>query len=484
VKKYLVVLLGAVFVLGFAASAFAIHAEIPAGTQSVVAAGDTMITIGGDIRFRQDYQHNEEDFNSASHDDKSYFDSRVRLSVEAKVSPNTTGFIQTEAGSNVDGYGGISDLMIWGNGSTAPNSPVAAKTASGIYTQGDHKVGQLTILQAWILNTGSGLLGIPAGVKIGHMPLALGNSLFFDHTKFGDDAVVFFADPMKELHTALVYAKFREGSTIANDDADGYVGLFDYKTKEFGVSGDVTYVDDQLGVAALASPDNQAPVSEQAPIHFWNFGLRGNVNVDGFGVKLDGELQAGKVENLPIDVKFQGYAGLVDLSYKLAPVTLVLDWAYGSGDKPGNTDEKAFVTSQSEIQHFTYVYDYRTKNACGQQYGGLCNTWYVKIGASAPIVKDLSGELNYYYLQAAQKFFGSFADGGVPTTSRNIGSEIDARVTYKIDRNLTWWVEGGYLFAGQFWNNATIQGETPGGWTPGQKPDDVYTVRQGIQLSF
>jgi len=476
VKKYLAILLGAVFVLGFAASAFAIHAEIPAETQAVVATGSTAITIGGEIRFRQDFQANTSDFNTGHADDKSYFDSRIRLSVEAKVSPNTTGFVQIEAGSDPDASNS-SDLFIWGNNSHGTGSAVGASEATGIYNQGDEKRGYFSVLQAWILHTGSGLLGMPAGIKVGHMPLALGNSIFFDHTKFGDDAIVLFADPVKELHIAVLTAKFREGSLTANDDADAYVALFAYKTKEFGVSGDVTYVDDQLGLGATEAT--------QLPIHFWNFGLRGNVQAGDLGIMADGELQAGKVD--VANVNFDGYAVKAGLNYKLAPVTLALDFAYGSGDGGPTSKEKAFVTSQSAIQHFTYVYDYRTKNACGQQYGGLCNTMYVKLGANAPLAKDLAGELGLYWLQAAKKFIGSTALAALEpaevasTTSKNIGTEIDARITYKIDRNLTWWVEGGYLFAGQFWNNPVMNST----WAPGKtSPDDVYTVRQGIQLSF
>lgn len=464
-KKYLAILLGAVFVLGFAASAFAIHAEIPAETQAVVAAGSTAITIGGEIRFRQDFQNNTSDFNTNLHDSKSYFDSRIRLSVEAKVTPNTTGFVQIEAGSDPDASNS-SDLFIWGNNSHGTGSAVGSSQASGIYNFGDEKRGTFSVLQAWILHTGSGLLGMPAGIKVGHMPLALGNSLFFDHTKFGDDAIVLFADPTKELHVAVLTAKFREGSLTLNDDADAYVGLFAYKTKEFGLSGDATYVDDQLGLGTQTA---------KVPIHFWNFGLRGNVNAGDLAIKADAELQAGKVE--VADVKFRGYAGLVGLSYKLAPVTLVLEGAYGSGDDKADGKLKDFVTSQSAIQHFTYVYDYRTKNACGQQYGGLCNTMYLKVGATAPLAKDLAGELNLYWLQAAKKFAGVAELGGAATTSKSIGTELDARITYKIDRNLTYWVEGGYLFAGDFWK---VAADLPAG----KSPDDVYTVRHGIQLSF
>ncbi len=57
-KKYLALILGVLFVLSFAASAFAIHAEIPSETQAVVAKGSTQITLGGEIRTRGWWQDN------------------------------------------------------------------------------------------------------------------------------------------------------------------------------------------------------------------------------------------------------------------------------------------------------------------------------------------------------------------------------------------------------------------------------------------
>ena len=57
-KKILAIILGTILVLGFAASAFAIHAEIPSETQSVVAKGSTQITLGGELRARGWYLDN------------------------------------------------------------------------------------------------------------------------------------------------------------------------------------------------------------------------------------------------------------------------------------------------------------------------------------------------------------------------------------------------------------------------------------------
>src|SRR4030042_2228903 len=60
-KKYLALILGVLFVLSFAASAFAIHAEIPSETQAAVAKGSTQITLGGEIRVRGWYRDNISD---------------------------------------------------------------------------------------------------------------------------------------------------------------------------------------------------------------------------------------------------------------------------------------------------------------------------------------------------------------------------------------------------------------------------------------
>ena len=122
-KKYLALVLGVIFTLGFAASAFAIHAEIPAETQAVVAKGSTQVTLGGELRFRGEYRHaNDLNSNStpaastdnAANDSISSYDGRVRIRIQADVSKNTMGVIHLETGS------GTTDAYTWGtSGETA-----------------------------------------------------------------------------------------------------------------------------------------------------------------------------------------------------------------------------------------------------------------------------------------------------------------------------------------------------------------------------
>ena len=220
-------------------------------------------------------------------------------------------------------------------------------------------------------------------------------------------------------------------------------------------------------------------------------GLRAATEVGGFGIKGDVELNGGSSESeanftglTDKTIKNKGYAYLVGVSYKLNPVKLSLDYAMGSGDS-SSTDNKnnGFANALSNVQHYTFVYDYRVATAQGSTLTGLTNTRYIKLGANGDITKDLNVDLNLYLLSAVKK--KSITVGQAITTtgdlagtastkgdSKKVGREFDAKITYKLDKNLVYFVEGGYLWTGDFYNTAT------------QTADDAYAVRHGLTLSF
>jgi hypothetical protein len=125
-------------------------------------------------------------------------------------------------------------------------------------------------------------------------------------------------------------------------------------------------------------------------------------------------------------------------------------------------------------------------NAAGITSGGLQNTWYIMAGAKADIVKNLDAALKVYYLRAVNgvmKESGMLNQNTDPTgigNSKSIGTEVDGNINYQIDRNLKYFVEGGYLFAGNFWKYLTPV-DTAGHH---KSPDDAWAIRHGIQLSF
>lgn len=455
-KKYASILAVLVLLLGVAALSYAAPAEIPSDTTAVIAKGKTQITLGGELRFRGFYGKNlrvrEDD---TYPDNQANYDYRVRLSLEAKVSPNTTGFVELESGTFT------ADNVTWGSQNGG---------ARGFYDLGNTKESNVTIRQAWIQYQGTGLLGVPAGIKVGRQLVKLGYGLFYDHTYFGDDAIVVFVQPMKELTLAAFTIKWSEGQTNRNDDSTGYGILAAYAGKGFGLSADIAYVDHQ-----------NISVFGNADIHLWNIGLRGNVDdIAGTGLnfKADVEFQTGKIKDLSPEIKLKGWAAMAGLDYKFktVPLSLTLEYAIGSGDKAstGNKLEN-FITALGQEQHYTFVYEFLTPSACsGLFYGnnrtGICNTQYVKFGGAYDITKDLKAELYGYWLRTHRAVA---INSSSATPDKDLGWEVDAKVTYKIDKGLTYWIEGGYFWPGDAYKVSATK-----------DADDAWAVRHGIQLKF
>ena len=434
-KKYLAVIIGALFVLSFAASAFAIHAEIPSETQAVVAAGTTQINLSGELRVRGWFGSNisnvgtsTEGFNGipADKNNAAWYDERVRLSVDAKISPNIEGMLQLESGQ------GENDNYTWGNFNAKP--------------------ADLGILQAWILYDGAGLFGFPAGLKIGHMPLALGQKEFFDHTKFGDDAVVAFLLPTKEIEIDLLTIKFAgdgantnggNGSNIYTfapltlnyvgdkydntTDLDGYVGIITYKVDpKTSVGINYTY---------LNLPD--LGFSHQ------NLGVTANGDFSGLGVKVTGDVQFGKVfKGTSNETKFRGWAVTAGLNYMVDPLNLRASFAYGSGNDGSAGKDKQFETYLGNDQHYTLVYEYNVVSTAGRINSGISNTTYYNLGLDVTPVKDVTASLDGYIIRASETTSG---------ISKDAGWEVDGKLVYNIAKNLNYQIDAGYFKAGDFY---------------------------------
>jgi len=509
-RKFLALVLGVLFVLSFAASAFAIHAEIPSETQAVVAAKDIQITLSGEIRTRGWYTKNigeiSETTNSygllnvagvvenivgsttilvdddgipgPSIDDTvitstdvadaiaegigdvyvlnsttrtatklpkesksaAWYDERIRLAVDAKVSPNVEGFVMLE--SNF----GQSDVYTWGNFNSKPTD--------------------MNILESWILYSGSGLFGFPSGVKIGHMPLTLGNKEFFDHTKFGDDAIVFFMDPIKPMHIALLTIKLAgdgsnsvvpafdnldaSGSKYNNtDDLDGYVALMTYKINDSNT----------VGVNYTFLNQSDLGFSHQ------NLGIHANGNIGAFGYTAAGDIQFGKIfKGTDAEAKFKGYAVQGGLNFNINPVNLRVSGAYGSGSEADDDDVKEFITYLGADQHYTLVYEYQVTSTAGRLYSGLANTTYGNLGIDFNATKELALSVDGYYLRATK------TDNGI---SKTAGWEVDGKLKYALAKNLTYQVDAGYFKSGDFYED-----------TYGIDSKGVTVLRHSLTLSF
>ncbi len=426
-KKYLAVLLGVLLILSFAVTAF--------------AEDKTEITIGGKILVRGWYFDDVSiDSLPEETDTNAMYSTNVFLTLDAKVADNVRGFIELETGTK-----NTSGLYYWGKDSS-----------------NDSKAGgNLFFRQAWIHYTGSGLLGVPAGVKVGHMFLTLGEKQFLNHERFGDDAILLTVEPTKELLLGLVTAKVSEGETGEDgDDIDANVLLGVYKiNKDNTVGLNYTHLNNSNGDLSLQ-----------------NLGLHANGDIAGLKYAAEVDYQFGDGD----DQDFGGYGILAKVGYQLDPVNLRASVARGSGDNNATDDKnKEFQTlvgndnqgATARFTHYTQIYERTLQTAAANNLlgntrtTGIANTTYFNLGADVTPVKELGISLDGYLLRATKTNHD---------VSKEIGWEIDSKISYKLAKNLNYFIEAGLFKAGDFYEDA--KGLT-----------DQKTVKQavhGLSLTF
>ncbi|MDA8156360.1 MAG: hypothetical protein M0Z52_07895 [Actinomycetota bacterium] len=468
-KKFIGLAIGFIALFGFAASAFAIHAEIPSETQAVVAKGTVQITISGDLRVRGWLKKNVAantflggtGSSIVDGQNQTYYDQRVRLAVDASQG-DVSGRIHLESNSNPDGDNGTHDIYTWGNFNSKPSG--------------------MDVLEAWIQYTGTGLLGVGSGIKVGHMPLALGpDTLFFDHTKFGDDAIVGWVDPTPSTHIVGLTIKAKDadpGSEVLGtsnaQDLDIYVGLVNQVLAGQNLQAYYVYANGPAAGLPIPVP-GLGSVTFGPQIALQDLGLNASGSFGGLTYKAEydqnlGSSYIGGPAGTKNDLK--GYALELDLGYKLGPAGIRLMGAIGSGPKNGQTNQNEFINFLSANQYNTVVYGYQVANAMGQTNGSgtfnqLSNTEMLNLGVDLNPTADLKVALDAYLLRATEtSAFG-------PNVSKSIGSEYDLQANYAISKNLNYFVKGGALVAGGFYSDSGI----------GQKKTAVVAMH-GLELSF
>ena len=453
-KKGLTVAIGSMFLLGFATTALATHEGMPQET-SVVAASGAQVTLDGSIRMRGRIdKHTAKD--SAA--DK-YYDGRARIGVKA-VSGAASGYLQLESD-----IAETSDTYTWGaDGSNFHN--------------GGGKQGGLSILQAWI-NYKPGMFGI----KVGHMPLALGNKLFFDHG-YGDDAIVAYMSN-DTTDAGLLTIKFQELGTTpskssSDDDIDGYVAYFVQKMGKMKIGADLTWIHmtaDYLDLYNLGVnfAGNFGPAKVKADVEYQMGDSGGFFN--GF---FSGVTDSGTANN---QSDIAGYAAMVDATVAAGPADVGLTIGYGSGDDDANdNDMGTFATGLTDTRYFTTIIGYREAvpylagGSNGAAYTlnnvkhtGLSNLFLVQAHAdmktTCPLTgKDLALDARVSYAQLNE----------VPTgADDSVGTEIDLNATWTLAPGLSYKVETAYLVAGDAWKTSA-----------NDDPDDAYFLRHGLELKF
>jgi hypothetical protein len=457
VRKYLAIVLGVLFILSFTATAFAIHE-----TGEPAISKGAQIVLGGKILVRGWYFDNaSSSYLPTSTDSQAMYSTNANIMIDANVSDNVRGFmeLETSSGDNPD-----SGLYYWGSIDTKPKA-------------------DLYFRQLWIQYTGSGI-GAPSGIKAGHMPITLGEKQFLCNERFGDDAILLWVDPTKEVHLVLGTTKLSEGlNTVHSDDLDGYVLIATYMVNKDNTIGlNYTFVHtDGLDL------DGAGPLTTDK-LNFDNLGLHANGKVSGLTYAAEVDFQFGKLDGLTAasDKKFSGYGIFAKLGYMVDPVGLRASFAMGSGDSdPSNDKNKEFQTLQgpdavgatARLVHYTQIYERTIRTAANEQTltgavrnNGIANTTYYNLGMDVNPTKEINLSLDGFIIRATKAWQAD--------QSKSVGSEVDFKGTYKIAKNLSYFVEAGVFTPGKFYTTGAL---------PVNQGADKKTVTQavhGLLLTF
>jgi hypothetical protein len=504
-RKYVFIVLSVLLLLTFA---------------TLVYAEEPQIKLGGRIMVRGWYFHNAQFFNSGlgtgtnavpgeivkgvEAEDAALWTSDISLTVDAKVSDNVQGFIELEISQGeisqrqMDGFGSgsvenvQSGSYTWGGGPSAFQSYDSKPNAD------------MRLRQAWIQYTGSGLLGVPVGIKIGHQLITLGEKQFLTHERFGDDALVLFVNPTKELTLAAATAKLNEGLyTLPGDDIDAYVLMGTYKVNKDNTLGLYYFYADSDDLTQAFG--GAYATTERNGLSFQDLGVHANGMLAGIiSYALEVDAQFGKAEVQPDatnlistdDLKYSGYGIYLKGGYKIpdTPLNLRASFAYGSGDQNGLDDNKidefqACMGFDSEVAldrfvHYTQIYEHTIATAAliqtlggrGAIFGphrntGIANTTYFNLGADLAATQDLSLSLDGFLLRASK--VGGWEELVGDDVSKSVGWEVDFKGSYKLAKNLNYFVEAGYFSPGSFYENTFVDDR-----------NSVTQIIHGLNLTF
>jgi hypothetical protein len=314
--------------------------------------------------------------------------------------------------------------------------------------------------------------GTPVTLKAGRYLSMLGNGWFLRSMYGGQEGWLVTVPIGKVAEVAFENVKVAEGSiTLSRDDVDLYIFKAVVKpTDKFVVGTNVSYLKDNAGVVLQGAP------SAQGGGNLWNLGLYMNGSLGIVRLKGQIDAQAGSVQTRLASGSrdYDGFQGIIEAEIPVSIVTLRAGAAYGSGNRPGSSNNSGVVVMLDSPQHYTYIYEYRAKGA-GQIYGGkqsgLNNTTFIYGGVMVAAGKSLDVGFDTYWLQATE-WAGTTAGFNGKNTSKEMGVETDVKINWKIAPNLTWSWVAAWLATGQGYR-------TVGGWT-----SDIYAVQGILSLKF
>ncbi|MCL0040446.1 hypothetical protein M1N02_03230 [Thermodesulfovibrionales bacterium] len=449
-RKYLASILG--FLLVFSAVGFMKIAPAEASVVEALRGAD--IRLGGDIRIRHQYLDNAERMYCDDPVDPEFkyhlprdvrggseFNQRVRLDLRIDVGDGVTGRILTEL---TDGS------PEWGV---------------------DKFEGDVRIRQAWIAKEFGGDSGFKAGLK----PVKIGEGLLFDDDATG---ISLWAEPAAGTTITLLYANLREEEKDVIDTRD--INLYSIMAEHtIPMGGDLT-----LGVnyTLWTSDVGEETIDIYRPDPMKDVSVDGKLNLSNFGLTVAGEFgclvlgatadfQFGSAERANDDVDFKGTAFTANVEYCLGVADVRAGFGIGSGPEDGEDDANEFNMFYAVApDDLLFIYDDIVMSAAGDTGTGIANTTFFTVGASFEPTDTKEASVDIHFLRATESWHGVTVNH--LGYDDEIGTEVKGEFEWQITRGLTYTLQAGILFAGDFYKDDRVE------------PENVVAVDNALVLSF
>ncbi|MCL0062529.1 alginate export family protein [Thermodesulfovibrionales bacterium] len=452
-RKYLASILG--FLLVFSAVGFMKIAPAEASVVESLRGAD--IRLGGDIRIRHQYLDNVGKdleqiepverlgikegepyvfIDKVRHyrtdlprdvDGGSEFDQRVRLDLRIDVGDGVTGRIRTELPEG---------SPKWGE---------------------DEFEGYVSIRQAW-LKYETDNIGVPASVKVGLKPIEIGAGWLFDDDGTG---ITFQVEPAPDTNLSAMYVNRGDRGRGVDDEKD--INLLSIMAEHtIPMGGEITLGGNFTHWAAYDH-------------HLNNIGLlvEGEFGCLEFSASVD--LQSGENQVPVVAVEYAGHAFAANVEYCLGVADVRAGFGIGSGDDTATADEMEGFRAIAP-DDLLFIYDDIVMSAAGDTGMGIANTTFFTVGASFEPTNTKEASVDIHFLRATETWYD--VERNHLGYDDEIGTEVKGEFEWQITRGLTYTLQAGILFAGDFYRNTDIVTGTL------IEPENVVAVDNALVLSF
>jgi hypothetical protein len=393
-----------------------------------------------------------------------YFDNRLRLNIDSEISECLGVHVEADSGLGYNGRNG--DFQnpaatpdsydgIWNAGGSFLNLPEPGAADRDVFSSVGHDI----VFQQAYLDFAS-----PIGTfTLGRQWSFWGMGLLVGENRNR----LAWSYEVPEFQIGAGYDKFFEGSSVfgsfdKGDDQDNYFiwALYQGKNFEFGPYLQYTHADTiTTGASAVAMMQG---------VNIYSVSLYGNAQFGPLALTAEFVYQGGSATSLggifdAGDIDINSYAGVGRATYELPMITIGAEGGFITGQDLNETSEvNAYLTPYS-FSPFSILGNFAingmdllgmatrlpgtlSSSDPGSYSDFVSNMVYGKLFAQASPIPKLDAYLGVGYAVSEQDRWD--------TGKGYLGTEVDLSLTYAITENLSYNFTGGYLFIGDFFDDA------------------------------